>query len=619
MSLLARLVREPLLHFLLIGGVVFGAFAYLNPSTPANSDDSRIEITLQDLQQMVAQFKVTWRRPPTEAELDTLIESKLREHVLVREAEALSMDRGDPVIRQRLSQKMSFLINSAAGAATPSEDDLRTYYEENQEAFATPPKRAFRQVYAGPNVDEQTFQDVLAALKAGADPFTLGSRSLLPVELGLSDENQVDSRFGRGMFDALLQIAPGQWIGPVQSGFGMHAVFVTEEQEESVPPLDTVRAEVLEAVKAEQAQEILRTSRARAQSQIRCSTPGRRQSQGRSAMIWLRWAIAALVLAIGLPEGARAHALEPGYLEIRTMGGDAYRVFWRKPDVSGAPMAIDAKLTGSCTPEVGPPPETDGQAWVSTWVINCPQGLAGNRIEIKGLSGQRNDVLVRFPGPEDAIQTQRLTPTFTSFEVPTAPSAFDVLRSYVPLGIDHILEGLDHLLFVFALVLLISDRWRLVGAITAFTVAHSITMAVATFDLIALPGPPVEAVIALSIMFLASELRHKGGQDLRLSERYPWTVSFSFGLLHGFGFAGALREIGLPPTDVPLALLSFNLGVEIGQLLFVAAVLVAGICLRRIAPALAKQYQPGTILWTVSVYGIGSLSAYWFIDRLSGF
>lgn len=336
-------------------------------------------------------------------------------------------------------------------------------------------------------------------------------------------------------------------------------------------------------------------------------------------MTVLRWLIAALTLVFLVPSDASAHALEPGYLEIRSLGGDSYRVFWRKPDVSGSPMDIDAMLPSACDAPTGPESTSDGQAWTSAWVVNCPGGLAGGRIEIQGLAGQRNDVLVRYPGLDGSNRTQRLTPTQIGFDVPINPTAFGVMRSYIPLGIDHILEGVDHLLFVFALLLLISDRWRLVGAVTAFTVAHSITMAVATFDLIALPGPPVEAVIALSIMFLASELRHKGGTQMRLSERYPWTVSFSFGLLHGFGFAGALREIGLPPTDIPMALLSFNLGVEIGQLLFVATILIAGGLVRRLVPALFQSFRPGTMLWTLSVYGIGGVSAYWFIDRLSGF
>ena len=275
----------------------------------------------------------------------------------------------------------------------------------------------------------------------------------------------------------------------------------------------------------------------------------------------------ALVLAISVlaPRSAEAHALQPGYLSVSPLAGDSYRVFWRKPDVRGAPMAIDARLPDNCDPVVGPPVQSDGLAWVSTWVATCPGGLIGGDITIDGLETQQNDILIRLELRDGASQSIRLTPDKTNFAIVGDPGAMDVITAYFSLGVDHILEGLDHLLFVFALLLLIPDRWRLVGAITAFTIAHSITMAVATLGLVTLPGPPVEAVIALSIMFIASELVQRDPNAPRLSERFPWIVSFSFGLLHGFGFAGALSEIGLPQNDVPLALLSFNLGVEAGQ------------------------------------------------------
>lgn len=334
-------------------------------------------------------------------------------------------------------------------------------------------------------------------------------------------------------------------------------------------------------------------------------------------MVWRL--LCALMFFAGLvPTGASAHALEPGYLEVTPVAGDSYRVFWRKPDVRGNPMDIDARVPDACDPLVGPPPESDGRAWISVWVASCPGGLAGGSITIEGLERQKTDVLVRYEA-DGAVHAERLTPDRTSFVVPEAPGVFDVFWTYLPLGVEHILAGIDHLLFVFALLLLIPDRWRLVGAITAFTVAHSITMAAATLGWVTLPGPPVEAIIALSIMFVASELLMRDGTNQRVSERYPWTVSFTFGLLHGFGFAGALREIGLPSNEVPLALLSFNLGVEVGQLLFVAVVLLAGAALRAILPTARALVSPGTPTATMSAYAIGGISAFWFIDRLAGF
>jgi len=329
--------------------------------------------------------------------------------------------------------------------------------------------------------------------------------------------------------------------------------------------------------------------------------------------------VLVLTLILAFPSQSAGHALEPGYLEITKVAGDSYRVYWRKPDVSGAPMNIDAYLPGACRPASGPAPVFDGQAWGSAWITTCPQGLANGRIGVDGLEAQQTDVLVRYRVEEDRTQSWRLTPDASSFVVPDDPGAYDVFLVYVPLGIEHILEGVDHLLFVFALLLLISDRWKLVGAITAFTVAHSITMTVATLSWVTLPGPPVEAVIALSIMFLASELAQQDGTNKRLSELYPWTVSFSFGLLHGFGFAGALKEIGLPQADIPLALLSFNIGVEVGQLLFIGAVLTTGFLLKQLAPAFRALFRLGTPARMLGIYVLGSISAFWFVERLAAF
>jgi hydrogenase/urease accessory protein HupE len=330
--------------------------------------------------------------------------------------------------------------------------------------------------------------------------------------------------------------------------------------------------------------------------------------------LWL-----ACIWLAGAPAGY-AHALEPGYLEISPISGATYRVFWRIPDVSGRPMPIEARLPESCTERLPPSPRHDGTAWIAPWTSDCPGGLRGAEISIIGLENTRTDVLVRYELEEGQIRTERLTPARPAFKVAEDPGAFSVLGTYVPLGVKHILEGFDHLLFVFALLLLIPDRWRLFGAITAFTVAHSITMAVATLGLVTLPGPPVEAVIALSIMFVASELVLRRDGAPRLSERNPWIVSFSFGLLHGFGFAGALKEIGLPDTDIPLALLSFNLGVELGQLVFVSVVLAIGLALAFVAPKLRRLLiSPGTRTSVTTAYGIGGIAAFWFVERVTGF
>ena len=329
--------------------------------------------------------------------------------------------------------------------------------------------------------------------------------------------------------------------------------------------------------------------------------------------------LSLFVLLFAAPD-ARSHALQPGYLELQLIGADSWQAFWRKPTVKGSPMAIDVRLPENCDQRTPPDPEFDGAAWVSRWVASCPGGLAGGTIEIPGLDRTQTDVLVRYELSPGSGEARRLTRSEKQFVVPTDPGFLDVLGSYFSLGVEHILDGIDHLLFVFALLLLIPDRWRLLGTVTAFTVAHSITLAAATLGWIKVPGPPVEAVIALSIMFLASELLQRDGSGNRLSERFPGIVSFSFGLLHGFGFAGALEEIGLPRGDVPLALLSFNLGVEAGQILFIAAVLIAGAVLARLIPAVVSTLRsPGSALASANAYAIGGVSSYWFIDRLAAF
>jgi len=241
-------------------------------------------------------------------------------------------------------------------------------------------------------------------------------------------------------------------------------------------------------------------------------------------------------------------------------------------------------------------------------------------------------VLLRVDYLDGSASNQRLTPAEPSVVIPARPSAFEVIRTYTVLGIGHILGGVDHLLFVLALLLLVRGLGRLIATVTAFTLAHSVTLAAATLGFVHVPSAPVEATIALSILFLASELarqplatepsaagRAASGSaptgtrsvDARadLTARFPWLVAFSFGLLHGFGFAGALSEVGVPQRAVPLALLFFNVGVEIGQLLFIASVLSLGWLVRR-AAVRAPGWWP-----RAAAYGIGSVAAFWVVQR----
>ena len=324
-----------------------------------------------------------------------------------------------------------------------------------------------------------------------------------------------------------------------------------------------------------------------------------------------------LALFLAAPTGtAQAHALDPGFLSIEPIEGDVYRVMFRKPDVSGRPMPINAVLPENCDPRTGPEPVADGRAWVSRWAARCPGGLGGGVILIDGLENTRTDTLLRYTSDAGTPRTHRFTADAPSYTVAGSPGVAEVLVTYFVLGFEHILEGIDHLLFVLALMLLIRDRWRLLGAVTAFTVAHSITLAGSSLGWFTLPSAPVESIIALSILFLALELaRQRPGQP-SLTEQSPWLVTFSFGLLHGFGFAGALRGIGLPEGEVPLALLAFNLGVEGGQIAFIFAMLALFWTLHRmLASASALKRLPMT---QFGAYAIGGISSAWLLERVAG-
>lgn len=331
--------------------------------------------------------------------------------------------------------------------------------------------------------------------------------------------------------------------------------------------------------------------------------------------------LALVLLAAAPPQRALAHALEPGYLELEHLGGEDWRVIWRKPQANGRPMPIDAVLPETCTPRRGGAPVFDGRGFVAGWVAHCPGGLVGGRIRIEGLERTRTDVLLRYTlGPDSPSQAARLTASATAFAVPAPLTMLQIAQGYFGLGVDHILLGFDHLAFVFLLILMIRDMRRLVASITAFTVAHSLSLAAASLGLIAVPAPPVEAVVALSIMMLAAELLQPEGQAPGLTRRYPWIVIFCFGLLHGLGFANALREIGLPQGDVPLALLAFNLGVEAGQLLFIATVMTLAAVAGLAVPALRRTLRdPRSAMLRDLARAIGSLAAFWMIDRIALF
>ena len=303
-----------------------------------------------------------------------------------------------------------------------------------------------------------------------------------------------------------------------------------------------------------------------------------------------------------------AHEVRPGYLELRELDAQHYDVLWKVPAKGDKRLGLYVRLPDNCR---GTEPATRfvGGAYIERWRIDCDGGLSGREIAIDGLSGTRTDVLSRVQRLDGGSQTVRLTPRSVVFKVSGTASTWDLVRSYTALGIEHILLGVDHLLFVLGLLWIVRGPWMLVKTITAFTVAHSITLAAATFGWIGAPVRLVEAAIALSIVFVAVEAVKVARGEGGLAARHPWVVAFGFGLLHGLGFASALAGLGIPPAEVPLALLFFNVGVEIGQLGFILVVLTAVRSLRML------QFHWPSWSRGVAVYLVGTLAAFWFVER----
>jgi len=327
-----------------------------------------------------------------------------------------------------------------------------------------------------------------------------------------------------------------------------------------------------------------------------------------------RFTFAPLLLLQVFPAvSAFADELRPAYLSIRETSADEFSVLWKIPALGDKRLGLYLRLPDACVPKAEPVRLIENAAYSERWTAVCGGGLRGRPIAIDGLRSTATDALARIEYRDGSVEVARLTPQAPRFVVAGVQSGWEVARTYFLLGVDHILSGFDHLLFVFALILLIDDFWMLTKTITAFTLAHSMTLAGASLGYFSLPQRPVEATIALSIAFVASELIKQRPGERRLSESYPWVVAFAFGLLHGFGFAGALKETGLPQTDVPVALLTFNIGVEAGQLLFVASVSIAFVAVRTFVTVPAAPAR------LAAAYVIGTVSMLWFVVRISNF
>jgi hydrogenase/urease accessory protein HupE len=311
---------------------------------------------------------------------------------------------------------------------------------------------------------------------------------------------------------------------------------------------------------------------------------------------------------------AHAHEIRPGLLNIKERDTGWFDVTWKVPMRGDRVLAVlpilpdNLELLGSPTVQEIPGARIQRATYKSNG-----EPLTGKTIVIDGLSALQTDVLLAIEFKDGVRHSAILRPGAPEFTIPLKESKWQVAVSYWRMGVVHILEGIDHLLFVLALLLIVSGIGPLVKAVTAFTVAHSITLALATLGMVHVPPKPTEAIIALSIVFLATEIVHKRDGRVGLTERFPWLIAFIFGLFHGLGFAGALSEIGVPQHEVPLALFTFNVGVETGQLLFIAAVLSLVGLLKRL-PLGAPQ-----VAWRLLPYSIGGVAAFWTIDRVLSF
>ncbi|MEZ6002231.1 HupE/UreJ family protein [Hyphomonas sp.] len=305
---------------------------------------------------------------------------------------------------------------------------------------------------------------------------------------------------------------------------------------------------------------------------------------------------------------ASAHDLRSGYLEVTQDGLTSYEVTWKPPTRAGSSLGVAPVFPADClVSRLSAQMASSGEP-IESWRVACSEVLDGRTLRFDGLQGAGSDVLVRYVRTSGHALSLRATSRIPHVSMPAYGGTGTVLTTYFQLGVEHILGGLDHLLFVLCLVFLIGDLRKLALTITAFTVAHSLTLAATVLGAVHMPVKPVEAVIALSIVFLASEVLAVRQDPDRLSEKAPWLIAFVFGLLHGFGFASALLDIGLPPEALPACLLAFNVGVEAGQLLFVAVVLTLLAVLKRV-----KLYQT---VRPVAVYATGIVAMKWLIERM---
>ena len=320
--------------------------------------------------------------------------------------------------------------------------------------------------------------------------------------------------------------------------------------------------------------------------------------------------IVALVLICGCGL-AVAHEVRPGFLELRETGQNTYSFLWKKPTGGEVEIYIAPVIPAECHLTTPGRQQLTPGAVIVRGTLQCEDGVQGKTLAIDGLQATITDVIVRVHHADGRLESHLLKPVNPSVTLGAKTTGWQRSLAYLRLGVEHILLGIDHLLFVLGLLLIVANRWVLLKTITSFTVAHSITLAIATLGYASAPVPPLNAAIALSILFLGPEIVRRWRGQTSFTIRHPWVVAFTFGLLHGFGFASGLTTMGLPQAEVPLALLLFNVGVEIGQTFFVLIIVM-----------LERSFRILEIRWprwaeVLPAYAVGGLGAFWTIQRVA--
>jgi hypothetical protein len=329
----------------------------------------------------------------------------------------------------------------------------------------------------------------------------------------------------------------------------------------------------------------------------------------------VNWATRCLLATFALLAGtsAIAHETRPGFLDLREGEQGTYALLWKKPSGGEIEIYIAPIIPKECRMTTSDQQQLSPGALIVRGTLRCDGGIQGKTLVIDGLETTITDVIVRINHADGRIENHLLKPLNPSVTLGAQTTPWQRSAMYLRLGVEHILLGVDHLLFVLGLLLIVADRWMLVKTITSFTIAHSITLAITTLGYTSAPALPLNAAIALSIFFLGPEIVRRWRDETSFTIRHPWVVAFAFGLLHGFGFASGLTTLGLPHAEIPLALLLFNVGVEIGQVFFIALII-----------ALERAFRTLEIKWPRPVemlpaYAVGSLGAYWTMQRMMMF